>query len=298
VPVRVSRSQAKSDDRAGRSWGVRLRTPATIANMPEISSFSSVDHTAEPDFYIRFLDAVKKLPGIIAWKAILIEGLRLRPGARVLDLGCGFGDDTFEVAARVAPGGQATGVDFSRTLIAEAERRAAGRGFNAVFEVGDAQALRFAEPAFDAVRAERLLMHVPDAPQAIREMVRVLRPGGRLAVADFDWESQFCDSPHKETTRKIALAFCDRLKNGWIGRRLPRLFREAGVVDVEVSYSVTTLTYEFLPFLLGHHITQLVQEDALSQLDAELWWDDLARAESEGQFLYGLTAFVVSGTKA
>jgi SAM-dependent methyltransferase len=72
------------------------------------------------------------------------------------------------------------------------------------FEVGDAQALRFPDYSFDAVRTERMLMHVPDSQLALCEMARALRPGGRMSVHDFDWETQFCDSPYKETTRKIA----------------------------------------------------------------------------------------------
>ena len=62
-----------------------------------------------------------------------------------------------------------------------------------MFEVGDAQALRFADGAFDAVRTERMLMHVPDADRAFAEMVRVLRPGGRLAVFDFELSAEDFD---------------------------------------------------------------------------------------------------------
>jgi len=102
--------------------------------------------------------------------------------------------------------------------------------------VGDAQKLSFPDDSFDAVRTERMLMHVPDAEKALSEMARVLRRGGRMAVLDFDWETQFCDSPYKETTRKIALSFCDNMKNGWIGLRLPRMFREVRLKDVTVSF--------------------------------------------------------------
>jgi len=108
-----------------------------------------------------------------------------------------MGADAFDLAARVGQNGRDTGVDFSETLIAEAIRRAAGRNVSVTFQVGDAQALRFPNHTFDAVRTERMLMHVPNAQQALREMARVLRPGGRMAVQDFDWESQFCDSPTK-----------------------------------------------------------------------------------------------------
>ena len=143
-----------------------------------------------------------------------------------------MGADSFDLAAIVGPNGVVTGVDFSESLIAEAIRRAAARNLPVVFEVGDAQSLRFPDGAFDAVRTERMLMHVPNAKQALYEMARVLRPGGRMAVLDFDWDSQFCDSPYKDTTRKIVTSFSDGMKNGWIGRQLPRLFREVGMTDV------------------------------------------------------------------
>jgi len=76
-------------------------------------------------------------------------------------------------------------------------------------------------------------------------MSRVLRVGGRIAVHDFDGESLFCDSPFENATRKIALSFCDGMKNGWIGRCLPRLFREVGMTELSVAYRYITVTIFF-----------------------------------------------------
>ena len=261
----------------------------------DVTHFTTVDHTSDPGFFLRFLDAANKIPGVLAWKSVLIDALCLSPEAHVLDIGCGIGSDAFALADRVGPRGFVTGVDFSETLIAEAIRRLEGR--NVAFEVGDAQALRFPEHSFDAVRTERMLMHVPDAKLALSEMARVLRAGGRMAVQDFDWETQFCDSPHKDTTRKIALSFCDSMKNGWIGRRLPRLFREVGMTDVKISFQTITITYEFLELLLGGHVARAVAGGLLSEKEADLWWTNLAKAHDEENFLYGFTAFIVSGTK-
>jgi ubiquinone/menaquinone biosynthesis C-methylase UbiE len=99
----------------------------------------------------------------------------------------------------------------------------------------------FPSTTFDAVRTERMLKHVSDAKLAL-SMARVLRAVGRMALQDLDWDTQFCDSPHKDTTRKIALSFCDSMKSGWIGRRLPRLFREVGLIGVNVSFQTITVT--------------------------------------------------------
>jgi len=262
------------------------------------TDFTSVDSSKDPAFFARFLDAANRQPAVAACKQLVLDALRLRDGSRVLDLGCGLGEVTFRVAQLVAPRGRATGVDVSTNMIDEARRRAEGRGLPVDFEVGDSQALRFANGAFDAVRAERMLMHVPDAERAIAEMARVIAPGGRIAVLDFDWETQVCDSPHKDTTRTIALTFCDSMKNGWIGRRMPRLFRAHGITDVAVRNEMVFVTYEFLTLLLGGHVARLHEAGTISREQANQWWTSLAESDRAGEFLYGFTGFIVSGTKA
>jgi len=261
------------------------------------TDFTSVDSSSDPQFFVRFLDAANKLPTLRPSKQIILDGLRLRDGARILDLGCGLGDDTFQIAERVAPTGRVTGVDISANMIDEARLRAESRRLPVDFEVGDSQALRFDTGTFDGVRAERLLMHVPDAERAIGEMARVLAPGGRISVFDFDWETQVCDSPYTATTRKIALTFCDGMKNGWIGRRLPRLLKLHGIIDVAWKNETVFVTYEFLKLLLGGHVARLHATGIVSREEANQWWTSLAEADRNGTFLYGFTGFVVSGTR-
>ena len=263
----------------------------------DVTHFTAVDQTGDPGFFARFLDEGNKLPDIVASKPIIIEGMRLRGAERVLDVGCGMGEDVFDLATRVGKTGHVTGVDLSVSLIEEARRRADGRKLPVSFEVGDSQALRFEERVFDAVRTERMLMHVPDANQALAEMARVLRPGGRMAVFDIDWDTQFCDSPHRDVTRKVARSFCDGIKHGWIGRSLPRMFKRNGLDDVSVTYRTVTVPFAFLQLLLGGHVARAVSAGAISSVEADVWWSDLAQASREGTFLYGFTAFIVAGTK-
>jgi ubiquinone/menaquinone biosynthesis C-methylase UbiE len=121
----------------------------------DVTHFTSVDHTADPGFFIHFLQEGNRQPDAIAWKSSILDGLGLKPGMKVLDVGCGLGDDAVELAVSVGPSGHVTGVDLSQSLITEAVRRFADRGLPWKFEVGDVQALRFADESFDAVRAER-----------------------------------------------------------------------------------------------------------------------------------------------
>ena len=123
-----------------------------MANSEDITRFTAVDHG-------RFLDEGNKIPDIVSSKPIILSGLRLTGGERVLDLGCGLGDDTFEIARVVGSRGRAVGVDVSETIILEARRRAASLDLAVELEVGDAQALRFDDGVFDACRTERMLMH-------------------------------------------------------------------------------------------------------------------------------------------
>jgi ubiquinone/menaquinone biosynthesis C-methylase UbiE len=117
-----------------------------------------------------------------------------RPGDRVLDIGCNGGYLARLLAAVVAPGGQVAGVDPSPPAIAYAIRRAPA---NATFTVGVAQDLRWPSGSFDLVTSTLAVHHIPEADRAaaFAEMARVLRPRGRLLVADFR-PSRWHRGPH------------------------------------------------------------------------------------------------------
>ncbi len=111
----------------------------------------------------------------------------LRPGLRVLDVGCGPGTITADIAALVAPG-RVTAVDRSRDVLEHAAEAAAERGVDNVgFALADVHSLDFPDDSFDVVHAHQVLQHVGDPVQALREMRRVCRPGGVVAARDSDY---------------------------------------------------------------------------------------------------------------
>jgi ubiquinone/menaquinone biosynthesis C-methylase UbiE len=263
----------------------------------DVTLFTEVDRTADPGFFARFLDAGNALPAIRASKAILLDRVRLSEGAAVLDAGCGTGADALELARTVGPTGRVVGIDVSEMMITEARRRAAGADVPAEFEVGDAQSLRFDDDAFDACRTERLLMHVPDAIGAFSELIRVTRPGGRVVVFDFDWDTAVVDSAQRRTTRRIMRSFADGIRNGWIGRQLPRLFREHGLIDMTVTPHPVLFPYEFAELLWGGHLTRAQEAGTVTPAEVAQWWAGLKEAHDEHRFFASLTAFIVAGTK-
>ena len=115
----------------------------------------------------------------------------LQPGMAVLDVGCGPGTITVDLAARV-PDGRVTGIDAAAGVLAEARQEAGRRGqANVRFETGDVYQLAYADGTFDVVHAHQVLQHLSDPVAALAEMRRVCRPGGLVAVRDGDYGGMF-----------------------------------------------------------------------------------------------------------
>src|SRR5262249_24169809 len=139
----------------------------------------------DPAALIALLDGAKPL--FRAAKSVLLERLAVENARTALDVGCGTGADVVEMARRMLQSAKATGVDASDAMIAEARRRARGLRANVLFRVGDALDLPYPDGVFDVCRVETVLQHLADPLRAIRELVRVTRPGGRVGPWRWTW---------------------------------------------------------------------------------------------------------------
>jgi SAM-dependent methyltransferase len=183
-----------------------------------------------------YLDAAARLAS--GGKRLSYERMQVAAGASVLDVGCGPATDTLTLATLVGPRGHVAGVDQDAAMIAEADRRASAAGVADRVEhhVADATSLPFADGRFNAVRCERLFMHLPDPEGALREMVRVTRSGGRVVVMDTDWGTRSVDTPETELERRMARVLAELcLVNGYSGRRLYGMTVRAGLSDLAVD---------------------------------------------------------------
>lgn len=225
----------------------------------------------------------------------MLERMAPASGDAILEVGCGPGADLIALADIVGPSGRLVGIDVSEVMIAEARRRAGERALPVTFEVGEVQALPYPDDTFDACRAARLLEHLPTADRALSEMARVTRPGGRVLVFDFDWDTLIIDHPDREMTRTIVRSYSDSIRNGWIGRQLPRLFKEQHLEIRSIDPLQVFVHYAMAELFLGSHLTVLQTQGTLSANQARQWWEYLQRADEQGTLLIGFTAFIVAG---
>jgi ubiquinone/menaquinone biosynthesis C-methylase UbiE len=270
-----------------------------MSRQSDVSRFNSVDQQSDPEYFIRFVERVNRIPLILELQDQATLKLRLAAGDAVLDLGCGMGEATCRLASVVGPTGEAVGVDASEHMVAVARQRAEGLGVSVRFDVGDARQLALPAESFDAVRCERLLVHVPDAAVVLAEMVRVTRPGGRVVVIDLDVEMWAFDLPDldRAVLRRATSGMSDAMSSGRIGRQLPRLFREAKLHDVEHQGWVVPFPYDFLATAVSGSLTGAVTAGYVSTDDAEAVIAAIDRAERNGGVYGGMAFFVTSGTK-
>jgi SAM-dependent methyltransferase len=167
----------------------------------------------------------------------LLERVGLRAGMRCLDVGCGGGDGSRELARAVAPGGQVLGIDLDPTAVDLARQEAAALGLAGVqfrvATVGDPTV----EGEVDVAYARFLLTHLPDAAAGVAWIAERIRPGGLLVVEDIDFRGHFCAPDDTAFARYVELYAGVARRHGAdpdIGGRLPLLLLDAGCHDVDM----------------------------------------------------------------
>ena len=247
--------------------------------------FRDVDAQARSQDFTAYLQRVAAQ--MVDEKSAMQDLLEPAVGQRLLDVGCGVGDDVRSLARRVAPTGSVVGVDMSGSMI-EAAREAAGVSCTE-FHVADAHALPFPDGSFDAARVERTLQHVAEPARVLAEMVRVVRPGGVLTASEPDWGTLAIDSDDREATREVVLAISDgNIRNGWIGRQLAAHFVRLGLESVEI-HPVTLVVRSF---------DMATDVFGFADVAGGEWLERMHERDSSGTFFASVTGFTVKARRA
>jgi ubiquinone/menaquinone biosynthesis C-methylase UbiE len=264
------------------------------------TGFADVDSAENAASYSACLSLLDSLPYFQEYKRKTYELLELGPFARVLDAGCGLGDDVFRMAELIGPRGFVAGLDSSARLIEKARSDPRSRILPVEFHVGDLRQLPFAAESFTHCRIDRVLQHVREPQAAISELIRVLKPGGLLLAYDNDWGTFSITSQDKRVTRILENAWCDSFANSWIGRELRRYFMEAGLTNLTVQPSVSLIedfdTADKI-YNLGQTVQRAVARGAVSETQGSAWLNELRARARERSFAATLTAYTVVGRK-
>ncbi|WP_292370524.1 methyltransferase domain-containing protein [Methanoregula sp. UBA64] len=264
------------------------------------SGFAGVDAAGDANSFVTYLDLIHSMPFFRECKRRSFVEMGIRPGAAVLEIGCGNGVDATILAGMVGAGGNVIGIDVSRTMLASAQGRTTGGHPSPGYAMSDAAHLPFADASFDAVRTDRVLQHTTDIFAVTKEMARVTRPAGKVVAFEPDWETFVLWPGEREATRKILNFWCDHIPNGWAGRTLPAAFHDAGLEGVAVTPSclvITDLALAKKVFDLDTTLSLSVRAGILDSREAESWAREQAQAAAAGRFFSSLTFYLVTGTR-
>jgi SAM-dependent methyltransferase len=229
--------------------------------------------------------------------------LHLAPGQSVLEVGCGNGVFLPLLAAAVGPTGRVVGIDHSPQFVAAAHDRSVTAGVAAVVTVQEADAYRlpFADASFDAAHCERVLMHLDDPTAALREMRRVVKPGGVVVAAETNWHGWQIDSPdHEAMDLLIDRRTTAGVRQPRMGLTLNRRMHEAGLVGREiVPVTIVGTRYQEVTqygFSVGATAEALVAEGRIDQERVDAVLAHLAQASAEESLtVAAFGMFIVAG---
>ncbi len=249
----------------------------------------------------QFIDARADLPDQQRAHAALVAALDPQPGAQLLDLGCGTGPLTRRLLPIVGPAGLVVGCDISHAMLSVARARGPDTANLRYDHQPDPLRLPYPAAQFAGALAARVLMHVDDPIALAREVLRVVRPGGRLAVLDFDWGTLALDHSDRALTRRILDWRTDYVDgNNWGGRQNAAHLLRAGWIVREVVVQVA-VARDARGTLAGgvRRAAQLAAAAAVISADQQnAWTAEIDARLAEGVFFASINEYIIVGERA
>jgi SAM-dependent methyltransferase len=246
-----------------------------------------------------YLEAAAEMTPVQEALARAIALMRIGPGDRVLDIGCGTGASLPELARAVTATGMVVGLDHAAALLDKARSRVDNAGFGAIvrLNVGDAYALPYPDAAFDAALISRVLIHLADPDRALREARRVVKPGGWVAAIEPDFEGMRVDHVDPRAGRLLVAGHNATIRNPGMGLELFRRMDDAGFVERTLAWVTefeTVYDPELTPyFRIG--ADHVVAAGWLDRDQADAAVDYLIEAGERGRYASYSSLIVTAG---
>lgn len=264
--------------------------------------YRAIDLQPDPVRFIQALEDRGRMPSQARLRRRFLRFAGVRPGARVLEVGCGTGVVVRDLARAVGPRGRVVGVDRSRVLVRAAGQLLRGDSLRrrVAFRVADGMRLPFRDGRFDATLAVTVLLHVPDPMGVVREMARVTRPGGTVAVQDQDFGTVAVTHPDRALTQRIMTEVAARVyADPWSGRGLPGLLRAAGLDNVRLLtdvYQDTTLE-PYTRSFLERRAENAVRFGIVDEETARRWLEGFTALVARGAFVLTMNFYGAAATR-
>ncbi len=239
-------------------------------------------------------------PPIAEQRSRTRAALAVRPGERGLDIGCGIGLLSCELAREVGPSGSIVAIDASDAMVDAARERAANQGLKIQFDVGDAAALDYPPASFDFAAAVQVYLYVSDIERALDSVFRVLKRGARLVIVDTDWDSCVWLTGDRERHRRIIDARVREFGQPHLPPLLPGLLRRAGFELASIdAFPVVNDRYESDSLSGGmiETMAAIVKKFGIGAEEAQAWVDDLKARGGDGEYFFSLNRYLFLARK-
>lgn len=257
---------------------------------------------AKSEFDDEFLQLVEEFntsAGAVERRSRILRALNLRTGECVLDVGSGPGHQVAEISPLVAPDGLVKGVDSAESAIAIANERWTCLN-NVEFIPGDAYNLPFEDSTFDAVMSSQVFEYLDNVVGALSEVLRVLKPGGRVLIHGTEWGALLWKSGDAARMARFMNIWNGHLADPHMPQTLTKKLGIAGfnsvkaepLVHVETTYDSHSMSAVLMKFVVGYVVSQGVSKD-----EANAWIDDLLGVGATEDYFFSSNEYIFTAEK-
>ena len=284
----------------GTDTSARISAKRIAAPLPNVDPFANINGCA-PDEIERLatiLEIRGAQPRQVKMREACFGATGVSKGMSVLDVGCGTGVVTRELARLVGRDGRVVGIDLSPALLVHARARTSPGGAPVDYVVGDAHNLDFPPNTFDASCSVTLLAHIHDLGRVVGEMIRVTRR--TVMLLDQDYQTLVFENSDTMLTRKILQHGADyNVVDGWCGRKLPGLLVKRGLANVQCWPFVYAErdSQSYLITIAERFAALAVIHEVVTEEEARIWLQELYDRAAAGTFFASLNYYFAFGQR-
>ena len=244
------------------------------------------------------LEESYRLADIVKQRQKTLDALKLKAGELVLDIGCGVGFLTHEMALQVGESGKVIGLDKNTEMISHAQKRCESLQ-QTEFYKGDASKLPVHDQTLDAVSCTQVLLYVKDVSKVLTEMRRILKPGGRLVIVETDWRGVVFNSADDALTKNIFSAWDNSVPSPNLPVHLKPLLQKHGFYKIKVD-PIPILNTEYSPSNFSHGMLKWISKNAenkgvINKVQRSNWLEDLQNRGQSDSFFFCVNRFLFTG---